>query len=240
MQKIQKMDQLWQQLNPNNVEILIPDQDAMQYKDNWKADVLGTSQRIFVNAELQQMKMGNMPDVYRAFVDILSSIPEDGLSMIDLACSTGYYYEVAEHALPGKIKYWGSDYNPSSIKMARELYPHVEFFEEDITNIGFEDRSFNIAMVAGVLEHVPEQEKAFDEFCRIANDYVICHRMKFVEGEEYFTKGSQYSVDVVRFYYNRDLFLKRMLDRGFELVAYTQIYPHTTLAQSLLFKRINE
>lgn len=234
---LKTMEQLWQQLNPNNVEKIIPNEDAMQYKDNWKADVLGTSQRVFVNAELEQMRAGNTPDVYQAFIDILKAIPENGLSMIDLACSTGYYYEVAEHSLPGKIKYYGSDYNPSSVKMAKELYPNVEFFEEDITDIGFEDRSFNIVMVAGVLEHIPEQEKAFDELCRISNDYVIAHRMKFVENNEHFTKGSQYKVDVVRYYYNRDKFLERMANRGFELVAYTQIYPHTHLAQSMLFKR---
>ena len=231
------MEQLWKKLNPNNNEIRIENKDAHQYKDNWKADVLGTSQRIFVDKELQQMKAGNMPEVYNAFVEILKAIPETGFSMIDLACSTGYYYEVAEYALPGKIKYYGSDYNPASIRLANELYPNVEFYEEDITDIKFEDKSFNISMVAGVLEHIPEQERAFDEFCRIANDYVICHRMKFVKGDEYFTKGSQYNVPVVRYYYNREQFLKRMKDRGFDLCAFIQIYPHTAECQSMLFKR---
>ena len=123
--------------------------------------------------------------------------------------------------------------------MAKALYPGIEFFEEDICDIQFEDNSFNIAMVAGVLEHIPEQERAFDEFCRIANNYVICHRMKFVEGSEYFTKGSQYKVDVIRYYYNREQFIERMQKRGFELIGFIQIYPHTKMCQTMLFERQN-
>jgi hypothetical protein len=231
------MDQLWNQLNPNNKEVPIDSNDTHQYKDNWKADVLGTSQRIFVEEELKQMKSGKMPDVYNAYVELLKLLPMDGMSMIDLACSSGYYHEVADYAVPGKVVYCGSDYNPSSLELARKLYPTVEFYEEDVTKLSFEDRSFNIAMVAGVLEHIPEQEKAFDEFCRIANDFVICHRMKFIEGNEYFTKGSQYKVDVVRYYYNREKFIQRLNDRGFEMVASIQIYPHTANCESFLFQR---
>jgi len=233
------MDELWKRLNPNNNEQLIPNEQTSQYKDSWKADILGTSQRIFVNAELNQMKSGNMPDVYKAFVSILEVIPVDGMSLIDLACSTGYYSEVAEFALPGKIRYYGSDYNEKSVEMAKELYPNLDFFIEDLTKLSFQDCEFNIAMASGVLEHIPDQDQAFDELCRVANDFVLCHRMKFVEGEEYFTKGSQYGVDVIRYYYNRDKFLKRLSDRGFEMVASIQVYPHTNLCESFLFQRIN-
>jgi ubiquinone/menaquinone biosynthesis C-methylase UbiE len=231
------MEQLWKQLNPNNNEQIIAPTETEQYKDNWKADVLGTSQRIFVDAELAQMRAGNTPDVYKAFIAVLDVIPVDGLSFIDLACSTGYYSEVAEYALPGKIVYYGSDYNPSSVAMAKKLYPKLDFFEQDLTALTFSDREFNIAMAAGVLEHIPDQTIAFDELCRVANDFVLCHRMKFVEGEEYFTKGSQYNVDVVRYYYNRDKFIQRLSDRGFDMVASIQIYPHTHLSESFLFQR---
>jgi ubiquinone/menaquinone biosynthesis C-methylase UbiE len=233
------MDQLWQQLNPNNVETPIDTDQAHQYKDNWKEPSLGVSQRVFVNTELEQMKAGNMPDVYNAYVELLKLLP-DNVSMIDLACSTGYYKEVADFNVPGKIVYYGSDYNEASVNVAKQLYPDTEFYVEDLTDLGFEDRCFNVAMVAGVLEHITDQEKAFDEFCRIANDYVICHRMKFITGQEYFTKGSQYKVHkvpVVRYYYNREKFIQRLADRGFEMVASIQIYPHTKSCESFLFQR---
>lgn len=228
---------LWEKLNPNNVETKINNDDALEYKDNWKANHVGKQQRVFVDEELKQFKNGQTPYVYNGFLQLLNLIEGDNLSFLDVGCASGYYYEVANHQYPGKIKYNGCDYNQDSIKIAKEHYPDIPFTVEDITQLTFTDKQFDVVMVSGVLEHVPEQNKAFDEMCRVTKDWLICHRVGLTTQEEHFTKGSQYKTPVVRYYFNKEKFVKRIVDRGFVFKSYINVYPNNENIQSFLFKR---
>jgi len=229
---------LWQKLNPNNNEVKISKEESLQFKDNWKASSVGEKQRIFVNEELKQFKNGSMPHVYNGFLQLLALIDEEKMSFLDIGCASGYYKEVAEHQFPGKLDYIGCDYNEKSIELAKKYYPTTQFDIEDITKLTYSDKQFDVVMVSGVFEHVPDNELAFDETCRVAKKWLICHRIAFASGDEYITKGSQYSEPIIRHYFNRDRFIERITSRGFILDSYINIYPDNNNIQSFLFKRV--
>ena len=150
-------DTLWRKLNPDTSETLITSNDSLSFKDNWKQEGMGKTQRIFVDEELRQLKQGQTPFVYNGFIQLLKLIDGDGHTFLDIGCASGYYCEIAEHACPKKIVYSGCDYNIHSIELAKEKNPDVEFKVEDATNLSYADGQFDIAMVSGVYEHVPEQ-----------------------------------------------------------------------------------
>jgi SAM-dependent methyltransferase len=230
-------DTLWQKLNPNNNEIKISKEESMSYKNNWKESHLGEKQRQFVNEELKQLKNGQTPYVYNGFLQLLNLIEGEKLTFLDIGCASGYYKEVADHGSPNKLLYSGCDYNEASVKLARQYYTDTDFRVEDVTNLGYSDKQFDAVMVSGVLEHVPDQTKAFDETCRVAKDWLLCHRIGLTSLEEHFTKGSQYETPVVRYYFDREKFIKRVTDRGFVLKAYIDVYPDNKSIQSFLFRR---
>lgn len=230
--------ELWKKLNPGgSSETIISNEESLEFKDNWKASHVGHQQRQFVNEELKQFKEGKVPYVYNGFLELISLIEGDDLSFLDVGCATGYYGEIAAHKYPNKLRYSGCDYNEESINVAKSYYKNTPFSVQDITDMKFEDRQFDAVMVSGVFEHVPEQEKAFNETARITKDWIICHRIGLTHKEEHFTKGSQYDTPVVKYYFNRDKFIDRFTNRGFALKAFINVYPNNDNIQSYLFRR---
>lgn len=49
----------------------------------------------------------------------------------------------------------------------------VSAINADATRLPFEDRSFAAVTMLEVLEHIPDTEKALDEVCRVARDFII-------------------------------------------------------------------
>ena len=235
-------DFLWRKLNPDVSETLITSEETLNYKNNWKHEHLGKTQRIFVEEELKQLRQGDVPFVYNGFLKLLNLIDGNGHTFLDIGCATGYYCDVANTVYPEKIMYSGCDYNTHSIDIAKTKNPDVNFKVEDATKLSYKDDEFDIVMVSGVYEHVPEQKKAFNETCRIVKTWLICHRITLTSGggtdDEYVTKGFQYQTEIIRYYYNRKAFIKRIEDRGFKLDSYIKIYPNNENIESFLFKKI--
>jgi 2-polyprenyl-3-methyl-5-hydroxy-6-metoxy-1,4-benzoquinol methylase len=73
--------------------------------------------------------------------------------VIELGCGEGH--------LAGMIadrghEVVGVDISRDKIALARRLYPAIEFFDQDIAQVGLADGSFDTAVLAEVLEHVHE------------------------------------------------------------------------------------
>ncbi len=72
--------------------------------------------------------------VFKKIKETFSKI-ESGLTILDIGCTTGYYSEVLNHYFPGKFVYEGCDYNTSTLGLAKEYYPDINFFYVDLTNL---------------------------------------------------------------------------------------------------------
>lgn len=114
------------------------------------------------------------------------------------------------------IDYWSVDLNPNSYK--GKIRKAV-----DITNISFDDNSFDLIMCMHVLEHIPDDRKAMSELYRVLKPNGIAFLnvplfQKFLENPEYNTpelRAKYYGqFDHVRAY-NFDVYSQRLIDSGF-------------------------
>lgn len=202
----------------NSDEVVI---DGQRLRNNWQDVNLPHRQRELVEQQLNLFRSGSQIDVYDVFVQALRELPKpiDNLTLLEVGCSSGFYSEVLEIAgLP--IKYSGSDYSESFIKMAKKIYPSLNFFIEDATDLHQTDRSFDIVVSGCCLLHIPEYTKAVQETARVARTYAIFHRTPVVWGKpEQWYRKQAYGVDSVEIHFNESDFLE-LLDRsGLELIA---------------------
>jgi ubiquinone/menaquinone biosynthesis C-methylase UbiE len=112
---------------------------------------------------------------------VIESIVRDG-TVIDIGCGNGIE---SVHYTPDQ--YWGVDISEPLIKAARELHPDHSFDLVDATNLLFERKSFDFAIVKSMLEHVPNVEIAkqiLREACRVAQTVPVAwHTPPFPDRE---------------------------------------------------------
>ena len=193
---------IWNMINDENQQSIINSSETNEFSENWSNDLVGQLQRILVNYQLHQLKIGNGPKVFILINEIFNNIKGDNLTLIDIGCTTGYYYEILNFFFENKFKYFGCDYNEASIKLAKQYYPNIEFDVEDITKLSYSDKQFDISFLSGVIEHVPDYEKGIQELCRITKKYIVLHRIYLTDNQTVCKKGTQYLVPVIRYTYN--------------------------------------
>jgi ubiquinone/menaquinone biosynthesis C-methylase UbiE len=86
--------------------------------------------------------------------------PEPGQAILDLGCSRGFYVRAMEAYTDGVV---GVDVSEASLKEA--VSPRVQY--GDITNLEFEDNSFDKAYSLHTVEHIPDLRKFFIEMARV-------------------------------------------------------------------------
>ena len=102
--------------------------------------------------DLQQKVFNNYSVVRREFADILDV---NGRTIIDIGCSTGACAAAVINMTTNR--YTGIDIDPAYIATARARYPDGNFMAMDARRMGFQDNSFDVGMLIGVLHHMDDQ-----------------------------------------------------------------------------------
>ena len=195
--------------------------EGQRLRNSWQDDALPLRQRELVDQQLRRYRSGASIDVFDVFVDALRALPDlaDGMSLLEVGCSSGFYSEVVEIAgLP--IKYSGCDYSNAFIRLAKEKHPAVDFTVEDATALQYTDRSFDIVVSGCCLLHIPEYAKGVTETARVARRYAIFHRTPVVWGQpEQWYRKQAYGVETVEIHFNEPEFLILLDKSGLELIA---------------------
>ena len=199
--------------------------DLEPLADRWKDEGTPPLQRQVAEVQLENLRNGVVDPVFAALGKALGSIPLTSFSLLDAACATGYYSEIIRHLDPREIAYTGCDYSSAMIETARTIYPNLSFSVQDITALGQPDRSYDVVLASGVLEHVPEFEKAIAQVCRVADAYVIVHRCPITsEPTHRHTIGSQYNIETPRTWFAKRPFLALFKQAGFDLAKAIPVY----------------
>lgn len=77
---------------------------------------------------------------------VLRKMPE---SILDIGCGAGINLPLSKTY--DFIKYYGVDYADKTLTHARQLYPNIDFSVMDAFNLSFEDKKFDMAIIASVL-----------------------------------------------------------------------------------------
>ena len=173
---------------------------------------------------------GSSIPVFTSLAAALTHVDLERFSILDAACASGYYSEVIRLLDPRPIAYEGCDYSPAMIESARLHHPGLPFSVEDLTALTKADRSVDVVLLSGVLEHIPEYRTALGEAGRVARDYLIVHRCPTLSGPDHVrTIGTQYNVQTPRTFFSLDRLGSEVADVGFDRVATVDVYPASGL-----------
>jgi SAM-dependent methyltransferase len=104
---------------------------------------------------------------YRALPDLVRTLLGErlrpGLRILDAGCGPGANFEWLGRY--GEIA--GVDYSPEAIRLANERHPETEAVVADITELPFEDATFDLALELTVLALVEDDQRAVDELARV-------------------------------------------------------------------------
>lgn len=184
----------------------------------WKDKKIAKKQEAVVDVQLKNYNDGYLDPVFGSLIETLKKLQLEKYTLLDAACASGYYAKVIEKELGGKVKYTGSDYSEAMVSLAKRKFPEYDYTEQDLTNLSFAKDEFETVLVSGVLEHIPNFEKAISESCRVASKYVIIHRC-LVSGtnENIYATGFLYNIKTPRIYYSQRLLEEEFLKYGFKL-----------------------
>ncbi|MDD5434034.1 MAG: glycosyltransferase, partial [Nitrospira sp.] len=175
----------------------------------WKNTDIPKRQRALVQQELIAMYKGQMPLPYRVLAETMKSIITPGSSILEIGCSSGYYYEVLEYLLNREIDYTGVDYSEAFIDMAKDYYPRARFFVSDGANLFFEDRQFHTVISSCILLHTPNFQEHIFETARVAKKYVVAHRTPVCRNRQtQYLKKYAYGVETVELVFNESEILQ--------------------------------
>jgi ubiquinone/menaquinone biosynthesis C-methylase UbiE len=186
---------------------------------SWQSEKIPVKQRGLTQKELNQMYQGKPPIVFQAMKAAMHPITKPNLSVLEIGCSTGYYYEILEYLLNMQINYTAGDYSFPMIQMAKDYYPNVSFHVFDGAFLPYADQSFDIVISSCVLLHTPDYQAQILETARITKDYIVAHRTPICKRKatSYFTKYA-YDVETVELKFNENEFISEFQKNGFDLI----------------------
>ena len=185
----------------------------------WKSPQIPARQRALVQQELDEMFKGKAPAVFGVLSDALHPITRRGASVLEIGCSSGYYYEALEYLLNRPIDYIGVDYSEAMIAMAEDLYPKAKFKVADGARLPFGDSEFEVAISSCILLHVPNYPEHISETARVARNFVVAHRTPICRQRltQCLTKYA-YGVLTVELRFNEKEILSHFVASGLDLV----------------------
>ncbi len=194
----------------------------------WKNSLISLRQRELTEQQLQQMYAGGVNLLFRILEEcIRESYTEDSI-ILELGCSTGYYYEILNHLLGTKIEYTGVDFSVEMIKLAKKFYPDTNFVLADGANLPFEDRQFSIVVSGSILLHNWNYRQHIKETCRVAKDRVIVHRTPIhKKNKTVLQKKQAYGIDVLEVRFNESELIGLFEAEGFELIKTVEYVTET-------------
>lgn len=120
------------------------------------------------------------------FFDLISTEIQaaDPTRVLDAGCGEGETIERLGNLLPKPVQ--GVDLNPESVEFASARLPNDQFEVGDLTDLRFDDSSFDLVLCLEVLEHIPDPEPALREMARVSSSEILIS----VPHEPWFRLGS--------------------------------------------------
>jgi ubiquinone/menaquinone biosynthesis C-methylase UbiE len=169
----------------------------------WKDPTIPISQRRLTESQLKEMYEGKTNMLFKILELCVGESYTSNSTILELGCSTGYYYEILNYLMGVKINYTGVDYSEAMIEAAKRYYPDTTFVVADGANLPFEDKQFSIVISGSILIHNLDYHSHVRETARVASDRVIVHRTQLCKSRPtHFLKKKAYDVDVLEVRFN--------------------------------------
>ena len=125
------------------------------------------AKRFFTDSAAYELGMGRCSRVAgKKFLDWLSM--PDGLQWIDVGCGTGSFTElVLDRNAPSAISAIDPSEEQIEFAKSRPFASRVEFRHGDAVSLPFGDDEFDVAVMALVIQYIPDPTKAMSEIGRV-------------------------------------------------------------------------
>lgn len=208
-----------------NVQTPVIETDAAQVSHEftakaWCDQAIPLKQRDLVQTQLDEMYHGQVQSHFQALTQLLQPIVTPGCTVLEMGCSSGYYYEILSYLLNMPIRYTGIDISEHFIDMAQSFYPSQQFLVADCTDLPLPNQSQYVSVSSGLLLHVPRYKEHIAETVRVAERYVVAHRTPICRTQptQYFRKQG-YGVEMDELHFNEIELLTEFLSHDLRLAA---------------------
>ena len=185
----------------------------------WQSPHIPARQRALVQHELTEMYKGRNITPFSVLAEILRPTAYNTMTILEIGCASGYYYEALEYLLSKQINYTGVDYSQPMIDMAQQYYPKATFFCSDGAGLPFADRQFETVISSCVLLHVPNYRQHIFETARVSERYVVISRTPICKRQAtLFLKKFAYGIETVELIFNEQELLEEFELNGFRLL----------------------
>lgn len=185
----------------------------------WKDPTIPISQRRLTEAQLKEMYSGQVNELFIILEKCVRESCNPDSTILELGCSTGYYYEILTHLLQTKITYTGVDYSEAMVEAARKYYPDAAFVVADGANLPFKNNQFSVVISGSILIHNLNYHKHINETARVSNSRVIIHRTQLCKSRPtHFLKKKAYDIDVLEVRFNESELLELFEKERFYLL----------------------
>lgn len=124
-------------------------------------------------AECNVVSKGVLPEIksddgrYVALKNVvLNATSVHGGSCLDVGCGKGRYISKLSHEFPNS-KFYGIDISDVLVERNSKEYSGISFASGTLTNIPYDDNSFDVVYACESLEHAIDIEAAIGELCRV-------------------------------------------------------------------------
>lgn len=133
-------------------------------------------------APIYEFAMRSQKSIYDYMYERIGEVAQ-GKDVLELATGPGM---IARHIAPSAASVIATDFAPKMIETARKAKnpENVRFEVADATSLRFEDKSFDVVVIANALHIIPNPEKALAEIRRVLKDdgVLIAPNFIFREG----------------------------------------------------------
>jgi len=200
-------------------KLIQANQITKQMTNAWKDDTIPVKQRNLVNKGIKEMYKGIIYPEDQVLVNELLPLLNSKFSILEIGCSSGYYYEILAYLLNQRINYTGVDYSEALINMAKDYYPSVPFYVADGAYLPFRTNSFDITISSCILLHTPNYEDHVKETVRVSRKFVIAHRTPVCRKRKtQYMKKFAYGIETVELLFNENEIVSNFLTNRLELI----------------------
>jgi SAM-dependent methyltransferase len=190
----------------------------------WKSPEIVGQQRNLVHQELTKIYQGDVVMPFRSLSTVLNRVMNSHDNILEIGCSSGYYYEVLSYLIPKRFSYTGVDYSEAMIELAKNLYPETPFYCASGDNLPLASTQFDLTISGCILLHCPNYIDHIKETVRVTKRCIVLSRTPISRKQptRYFRKKA-YGVETVELIFNEREIVETMAKHGFKLTHYLEL-----------------
>jgi 2-polyprenyl-3-methyl-5-hydroxy-6-metoxy-1,4-benzoquinol methylase len=143
------------------------------------------------------------PFHWNQYIELMTQIYIPGMKLLDIGCGCGFLHKINLNYFPG-LQYYGVDYSPYAISLAKEHWQSNNFECIDIFDLDKEYiQNYDIIFSSGLTVVMPNGDQAIEKILSLDCKNIILSKLRCTKTRDsYFSLESPYGVTTSYVYYH--------------------------------------